>query len=47
VTLGDEHYGVAFEYDDGYKETIEAATRDAAELAAKDRIGDLVPIVSR
>jgi hypothetical protein len=30
VSLGDEHYGVAFEYDDGHKETIEAATREAA-----------------
>jgi hypothetical protein len=47
VSLGDEHYGVAFEYDDGHKETIEAATREAAEFAAKDRVGDLVPIVSR
>jgi hypothetical protein len=47
VSLGEEHYGVAFEYDDGHKETIEAATREAAELAAKDRVGDCVPIVSR
>jgi hypothetical protein len=46
VGLGNEHYGVAFEYDDGHKETIEAATREAAELAARDRVGDLVPIVS-
>ena len=46
VSLGEEHYGVAFEYDDGYKETIEAATREAAELAAKDRIGEFVPIQS-
>jgi len=43
VGLGNERYGVAFEYDDGHKETIEAATRESAELAAK---GDLVPIVS-
>jgi hypothetical protein len=47
VSLGHEHYGVAFEYNDGHKETVEAATRDAAELAAKDRVGDEVPIVSR
>ena len=47
VSLGNDHYGVAFEYDDGHKETIEAATREAAEFAAKDRVGDLVPIVSR
>ncbi len=47
VSLGGEHYGVAFEYDDGHKETIEAATREAAEFEAKDRIGDPVPIVSR
>jgi hypothetical protein len=47
VSLGDEHYGVAFEYDDGHKETIEAATREAAELEATDRVGDAVPIVSR
>jgi hypothetical protein len=47
VSLGHEHYGVAFEYDDGHKETIEAATREAAELAAKDRVGDLVTIISR
>jgi len=47
VALGAEHYGVAVEYDDGHKETIEAATREAAELAAKDKVGELVPIVSR
>jgi hypothetical protein len=47
VSLGEDHYGVAFEYDDGHKETIEAATREAAELAAKDRVGELVPILSR
>jgi hypothetical protein len=47
VSLGEEHYGVAFEYDDGHKETVEAATREAAEYAAKDRVGDFVPIVSR
>jgi hypothetical protein len=46
VSLGDEHYGVAFEYDDGHKETIEAATRAAAEFAAKDRVGEDVPIVN-
>jgi hypothetical protein len=28
-------------------ETIEAATREAAEFAANDRVGDLVPVVSR
>jgi hypothetical protein len=47
VTLGEGRYGVTFEYDDGRKETIEAATREAAELAAKDRIGNDVPITNR
>jgi hypothetical protein len=47
VSLGEERYGVAFEYDDGHKETIEAATREAAEFEAKDRIGDTVPIATR
>jgi len=30
----------------GHKETIEAATREAAEFEAKDRVGDTVPIVA-
>jgi hypothetical protein len=47
VSLGVDHYGVAFEYDDGHKETVEAATREAAEIAARDRIGEFVPMPSR
>jgi hypothetical protein len=47
VSLGVDRYGVAFEYDDGHKETVEAATREAAELAARDRIGEFAPIASR
>ena len=33
MSLSHERYGVAFDYDDGHKETIEAATREAAEFA--------------
>jgi hypothetical protein len=44
---GSEHFGVSLECDDGYRETIEAASREAAELTARDRIDDFVPIQSR
>jgi hypothetical protein len=35
VILGERRYGVPLEYDDGRKKTIEAPTREAANLQRK------------
>ena len=44
VELGPDHYGVALEFDDGFKQTISIGDREDAEYAARARIGNEVPV---
>jgi hypothetical protein len=44
VALGRGRFGVAYEFDDGDKVVEEAASRAAANAAARNGVGDPVPI---